>query len=51
LLDEFIVAKGEEIFKKVMKKYKKVDLLIIDDLLLHGSNNICDFWKIVWKRN
>jgi DNA replication protein DnaC len=34
LLDELVVAKGEGVFKKVMKKYKKVDLLIIDEWLL-----------------
>lgn len=34
LLDELTVAKGEGVFKKVMKKYKKIDLLIIDEWLL-----------------
>lgn len=34
LLDELVLAKGEGIFQKVMKKYRKVDLLIIDEWLL-----------------
>jgi DNA replication protein DnaC len=34
LLDELAVARGEGIFKKVMKAYKKVDLLILDEWLL-----------------
>lgn len=34
LLDELAVARGEGLFKKVMKAYKKVDLLILDEWLL-----------------
>lgn len=34
LLDELVVARGEGIFKKVMKTYKKVSLLILDEWLL-----------------
>lgn len=34
LLDELTVARGEGIFKKVMKQYKKVSLLILDEWLL-----------------
>jgi DNA replication protein DnaC len=34
LLDELAVARGEGIFKKVMKSYKKVTLLILDEWLL-----------------
>ena len=34
LLDELAVARGEGIFKKVMKQYKKVKLLILDEWLL-----------------
>lgn len=34
LLDELAVARGEGVFKKVMKHYKKVSLLILDEWLL-----------------
>ena len=34
LLDELAVARGEGIYKKVMKQYKKVGLLILDEWLL-----------------
>jgi len=34
LLDELAVARGEGIYKKVMKQYKKVNLLILDEWLL-----------------
>lgn len=34
LLDELAVARGEGIFKKVMKQYKNVSLLILDEWLL-----------------
>ena len=34
LLDELTVAKGEGIFQKVIKGYKKIDLLILDEWLL-----------------
>ncbi|KJF25389.1 ATPase AAA [Clostridium aceticum] len=34
LLDELTIARGEGIFKKVMKQYKSVSLLILDEWLL-----------------
>lgn len=34
LLDELAIARGEGIYKKVMKQYKKVSLLILDEWLL-----------------
>lgn len=34
LLDELAVARGEGIYKKVMKQYKKMSLLILDEWLL-----------------
>lgn len=34
LLDELAVARGEGIFRKVMKQYKSVNLLILDEWLL-----------------
>lgn len=34
LLDELAMARGEGIFQKVMKQYKKVSLLILDEWLL-----------------
>ncbi|WP_301109190.1 IS21-like element helper ATPase IstB [Sporosarcina sp.] len=34
LLDELAVARGEGIYRKVIKKYTKVDLLILDEWLL-----------------
>jgi DNA replication protein DnaC len=34
LLDELAIARGEGIFRKVIKKYKKVNLLILDEWLL-----------------
>lgn len=34
LLDELAVARGEGIFKKVMKQYKMVSLLVLDEWLL-----------------
>jgi DNA replication protein DnaC len=34
LMDELAVARGEGIFKKVMKQYKSVSLLILDEWLL-----------------
>jgi DNA replication protein DnaC len=34
LLDELVVARGEGIFQKVMRGYKKIDLLILDEWLL-----------------
>ncbi len=34
LLDELAIARGEGIYRKVIKKYTKVDLLILDEWLL-----------------
>ncbi len=34
LLDEVAVARGEGVYQKVMKKYKKISLLILDEWLL-----------------
>lgn len=34
LLDELVVARGEGVFKKAMKQYKNVSLLILDEWLL-----------------
>ena len=34
LLDDLVVARGEGIFKKVIKQYKSVSLLILDEWLL-----------------
>ena len=34
LLDELSIARGEGIFRKVMRDYKKIDLLILDEWLL-----------------
>jgi len=39
LLNEFAVARGEGIFQKVMKQYKKVSLLILDEWLLIPLSN------------
>ncbi len=52
LLDERIIAKGEGVFKKVMKMYKKVDLLINDDWLLTTlkSNEARELFEIIESR-
>src|SRR5215469_3307538 len=34
LLDELSIARGEGVFKKTMRDYKKIDLLILDEWLL-----------------
>jgi len=34
LLDELAVARGEGVFKKIIRQYKKVKLLILDEWLL-----------------
>jgi len=39
LLNELAVARGEGIFKNVIKQYKKVSLLILDEWLLTPLNN------------
>ncbi|GAA0504518.1 IS21-like element ISPsy14 family helper ATPase IstB [Salinibacillus aidingensis] len=38
LLDELTIARGEGTYRKVMKKYKKVNLLILDEWLLTPLN-------------
>lgn len=52
LLDELMIAKGEGVFKKVMKKYKRVDLLIIDEWLLTTlkSNEARELFEIIESR-
>jgi len=39
LLNELAVARGEGIFQKVIKQYKRVSLLILDEWLLNPLNN------------
>jgi DNA replication protein DnaC len=39
LLNEFAVARGEGVFQKVMKQYKRVSLLILDEWLLIPLSN------------
>jgi DNA replication protein DnaC len=39
LLDELTVARGEGVFKKTMRQYKTVDLLILDEWLLSPLND------------
>jgi DNA replication protein DnaC len=53
LLDELAVARGEGIFKKVMKKYKKVNLLILDEWLLTSlkDHQARDLLEIVESRH
>ncbi|MGP4073744.1 IS21-like element helper ATPase IstB [Piscibacillus sp. B03] len=52
LLDELTVARGEGIFQKVMKAYKKVNLLIIDEWLLSSlrEHEARDLLEIVESR-
>lgn len=38
ILDELLIARGERIYQKVMKQYKKVRLLILDEWLLTPLN-------------
>lgn len=38
ILDELLVARGEGVYQKVMKQYKKVRLLILDEWLLTSLN-------------
>ncbi len=40
LLNELVVARGEGIYQKVMKQYKQVSLLILDEWLLVPLTNI-----------
>ncbi len=39
LLDELTAARGEGVFKKTMRQYKTVDLLILDEWLLSPLND------------
>jgi DNA replication protein DnaC len=52
LLDELTVARGEGIFKKTMKQYKSVSLLILDEWLLTPlkDNEARDVLEIVEAR-
>jgi DNA replication protein DnaC len=53
LLDELAVARGEGIFQKVMKQYKNVNLLILDEWLLTPlvGNEARDLLEIVESRH
>lgn len=53
LLDELAVARGEGIFKKTMKHYKNVSLLILDEWLLIQlkGNEARDLLEIVESRH
>lgn len=53
LLDELAVARGEGIFQKVIKPYKKVNLLILDEWLLTPlkGNEARDLLEIVEYRH
>ena len=53
LLDELAVARGEGIFRKVMKQYKNVNLLILDEWLLTPlkGNEARDLLEIVESRH
>lgn len=53
LLDELVVARGEGVFKKVMKQYKKVNLLVLDEWLLTPlkGNEARDLLEIVEARH
>ncbi len=53
LLDELVVARGEGIFKKVIKQYKNVSLLILDEWLLTPlkGNEARDLLEIVEARH
>ncbi len=53
LLDELNVARGEGIFKKVMKQYKNTSLLILDEWLLTPlkGNEARDLLEIVEARH
>jgi len=52
LLDELTVARGEGVFKKTMRQYKTVDLLILDEWLLSPLNDAAarDLLEIVEAR-
>jgi DNA replication protein DnaC len=53
LLDELTVARGEGMYQKVMKSYKKVNLLILDEWLLTSlrENEARDVLEIVEARH
>lgn len=53
LLDELAVARGEGVYQKVMKSYKKVNLLILDEWLLTPlrENEARDLLEIVESRH
>lgn len=53
LLEELAIARGEGIYKKVMKAYKKADLLILDEWLLTSlrENEARDLLEIVESRH
>ena len=53
LLDELAIARGEGVYRKVVKKYKKVDLLILDEWLLTPlrENEARDLLEIVEARH
>jgi len=53
LLDELAIARGEGIFRKVMKNYKNVNLLILDEWLLTplSSGQARDLLEIVEARH
>ena len=53
LLEELAVARGEGVYKKVMKSYTKVDLLILDEWLLTSlrENEARDLLEIVEARH
>jgi DNA replication protein DnaC len=52
LLEELAIARGEGIYQKVMKAYKKVDLLILDEWLLTSlrENEARDLLEFVESR-
>lgn len=52
LLDELTVARGEGVFKKTIRQYKKVDLLILDEWLLTplDENGARDILEVVEDR-
>lgn len=52
LLDELAIARGEGIYRKVMKKYIKLDLLILDEWLLTSikENEARDLLEIIESR-
>lgn len=40
ILDELLIARGEGVYQKAMKQYKKVQLLILDEWLLTPSETV-----------